>query len=126
MKVKREQRLNSEFQREIYDILKNKVKDPEISEMFSILEVDTTNDLKYAKVYVSVFSTDENKRASTFAAISRASKQVRGELSRTMHIRTVPELTFILDNSSVYGQKIDDILSKITYSTEPGEEGEDK
>ena len=43
-----------------------------------------------------------------------------------MHIRTVPELTFILDNSSVYGQKIDDILSKITYSTEPGEEGEDK
>ncbi len=126
MKVKREQRLNSEFQREIYDILKNKVKDPEISEMFSILEVDTTNDLKYAKVYVSVFSTDENKRAATFAAISRAAKQVRGELSRIMHIRTVPELTFILDNSSVYGQKIDDILSKITYSTEPGEEGEDK
>lgn len=126
MKVKREQRLNSEFQREIYDILKNKVKDPEISEMFSILEVDTTNDLKYAKVYVSVFSADENKRAATFAAISRAAKQVRGELSRIMHIRTVPELTFILDNSSVYGQKIDDILSKITYSTEPGEEGEDK
>ena len=126
MKVKREQRLNSEFQREIYDILKNKVKDPEISEMFSILEVDTTNDLKYAKVYVSVFSTDENKRAATFAAISRAAKQVRGELSRIMHIRTVPEFTFILDNSSVYGQKIDDILSKITYSTEPGEEGEEK
>ncbi len=126
MKVKREQRLNSEFQREIYDILKNKVKDPEISEMFSILEVDTTNDLKYAKVYVSVFSTDEGKREATFAAISRAAKQVRGELSRTMHIRTVPELTFILDNSSVYGQKIDEILSKITYSAEPGEEGEDK
>ena len=126
MKVKREQRLNSEFQREIYDILKNKVKDPEISEMFSILEVDTTNDLKYAKVYVSVFSTDEGKREATFAAISRAAKQVRGELSRNMHIRTVPELTFILDNSSVYGQKIDEILSKITYSAEPGEEGEDK
>ena len=73
MKVKREQRLNSEFQREIYDILKNKVKDPEISEMFSILEVDTTNDLKYAKVYVSVFSTDENKRAATFAASATTS-----------------------------------------------------
>ena len=97
MKGKREQRLNSELQREIYDILKNKVKDPEISEMFSILEVDVTNDLRYAKVYVSVYSTDEGKRKSTFAAVQRAAKPVRKELAAVMRIRTVPEITFLLD-----------------------------
>ena len=62
MKVKREQRLNSEFQKEIYDILKNKVKNHDITEMFSILEVDVTNDLKYAKVYVSIFSTNPERK----------------------------------------------------------------
>ena len=69
MNIKREKRLNSEFQREIYDILKYKVKNPDLTEMFSISEVDVTNDLKYAKVYVSVFSTDENKKKATFDEI---------------------------------------------------------
>ena len=59
MKLKREQRLNSEFQKEIYNILKNKVKNPMISEMFSISEVDVTNYLIHAKFYVSVFSADK-------------------------------------------------------------------
>ena len=48
MNIKREKRLNSEFQKEIYDILKYKVKNPDLTEMFSISEVDVTNDLKYA------------------------------------------------------------------------------
>ena len=114
MKEKRETRLNSEFQKEIYDSLKNKVKNPYITEMFSITEVDVTNDLKHAKVYVSVYSTDEQKREATFSAICDSAKQVRTELGRVMRIRTVPELHFILDDSAVYGRKIDEILEKIT------------
>ncbi|MBR1867049.1 MAG: 30S ribosome-binding factor RbfA [Clostridia bacterium] len=116
MKEKRERRLNSEFQREIYDILKNRVKDPEITEMFSILQVDITNDLKHAKVYVSVYSVSEQKRKTTFDAIKNSAKQVRMELGKVMRVRTVPELDFILDNSAEYGQKIDKILSGLTYS----------
>lgn len=122
MKLKREQRLNSEFQKEIYDILKNKVKNPMISEMFSISEVDVTNDLKHAKVYVSVFSTDKEKSQATFEAICDSAKAVRTELSKTMHIRTVPELHFVLDNSAEYGNKIDKILSTITYVTKPDDD----
>mgnify|MGYP004640846197 FL=1 len=122
MKLKREQRLNSEFQKEIYNILKNKVKNPMISEMFSISEVDVTNDLKHAKVYVSVFSTDKEKSQATFEAICDSAKAVRTELSKTMHIRTVPELHFVLDNSAEYGNKIDKILSTITYVTKPDDD----
>ena len=121
MNIKREKRLNSEFQREIYDILKYKVKNPDLTEMFSISEVDVTNDLKYAKVYVSVFSTDENKKKATFDAIVSSAKFVRSELGKVMRIRTVPELRFLSDESNEYGNKIEGILSGITYSTEKDE-----
>ncbi len=122
MRGKREQRLNSEFQKEIYNILKNKVKNHDLTEMFSILEVDVTNDLKYAKVYVSIFSTVEERKNRTFKAICDSAKFVRGELAKIMKIRTVPELTFILDTSADYGNKIEQILSTITYNTEETED----
>lgn len=124
MKLKREQRLNSEFQKEIYSILKNKIKNPLITEMFSVSEVDVTNDLKHAKVYVSVFSTDQTKAEQTFQAICESAKAVKTELSKVMHIRTVPELHFVLDGSADYGNKIDKILSTFTYVTNP-DDGED-
>lgn len=122
MKEKREKRLNSEFQKEIYSILKNKIKNPAISEMFSISEVDVTNDLKHAKVFVSVFSTDKVKAQETFEAICASAKAVRTELSKTMRIRTVPELHFVTDNSTDYGNKIDKILSTLTYVTSADDE----
>lgn len=122
MKEKREKRLNSEFQKEIYSILKNKIKNPAISEMFSISEVDVTNDLKHAKVFVSVFSTDKVKAQATFEAICASAKAVRTELSKTMRIRTVPELHFVTDNSADYGNKIDKILSTLTYVTSADDE----
>lgn len=118
MNIKREKRLNSEFQREIYFILKYKVKNPDLTEMFSISEVEVTNDLKYAKVFVSVFSADEEKKKATFKAICDSAKFVRAELGKTMRIRTVPELRFITDASEEYGNKIESILSGITYNTE--------
>ena len=119
MNNKRERRLNSEFQKEIYSIIKNKIK------MFSISEVDVTNDLKHAKVFVSVFSTDAEKKAATFRAIEQSAKAIRTELSKVMHIRTVPELHFVTDESAEYGNKIDKILSGLTYVTAPGEEDDD-
>lgn len=92
--------------------------------MFSVSEVDVTNDLKHAKVYVSVFSTDQTKAQQTFQAICESAKAVRTELSKVMHIRTVPELHFVLDGSADYGNKIDKILSTFTYVTNP-DDGED-
>ena len=122
MKGKREQRLNSEFQKEIYDILKNKVKNHDITEMFSVLDVEVTNDLKYAKVFISIFSTNEERKQKTFSAICDSAKFVRGELAKIMRIRTVPELKFVMDSSADYGNKIEKILSGITYNTTPDDD----
>ena len=115
MKKVREQRLAGEFRKNIYEILTTRVKDAEITEMFSVADVEVTNDLKHAKVYVSVFSGTDEKKDATFEAIKNSSGFIRRELGAMMHIRTVPELHFFRDNSSAYGDRIDKILSGLTY-----------
>lgn len=106
-------KLNAEFKRYIAEILSKKVKDPRITEMFTVLEVDCDRELSHAKVYVSVFSTDHEKAAQTFTGITESAGYVRKEISKLMHIRKVPEFEFVLDTSMSYGQKIDKILNEI-------------
>ena len=109
----RTQKLNAEFKRYIAELLVKRVTDPRITEMFTILEVDTDADMSTAKVYVSVYSTNEERAAATFDAICENEPLIRREISKNMHIRKVPEFTFVLDKNMSYGQKIDDILNEI-------------
>ena len=109
----RTNKLNSEFKKLIVEMLTKKVKDPRITELFTVLDVDTDKELSTAKVYISVYSTDTNKATQTFLAIKENEPFVRREISRTMHIRKVPEFNFILDTSMAYGQKISEMLNEI-------------
>lgn len=109
----RTNKLNSEFKRLIVEILTKKVKDPRITEMFTVLDVDCDRELTVAKVYVSVYSVDAQKAANTFVAIKENEPLVRREISKTMHIRKVPEFKFVLDTSIEYGQKIDQLLYEL-------------
>lgn len=107
-------KLNSEFKQRIAELLTKKVKDPRITEMFTILDVDCDNELSTAKVFVSIYSTDAQKAAQTFVAIRESEPYIRKEISKTMHIRKAPEFQFILDTSLAYGQKIDEILNELS------------
>lgn len=111
--VSRNDRLNGEFQKEIYDIISRRLKNPLVTEMFSILRVDSSRDLSYAKVYVSVYSKNEEKRKTTFDAICADAKKIRFELAKVIRARTVPELKFILDDSMEYGDKMDRLFKSI-------------
>ena len=117
--VSRTDRLNSEFKKEIYEIIARRLNDPDITEMVSVLKVDVSRDLSTAKVFVSVFSKDKINRDKTFGAIKANAKRIRFELGGAMRIRTVPELTFILDDSMEYSDKINKIFAEI-------EKGENK
>ena len=112
-KVSRNDRLNGEFQKEIYEIITRRLKNPLITEMFSVLKVDSSRDLSYAKVYISVYSKDEQKRIATFNAISSDAKKIRYELAKVIRARTVPELHFVLDDSMEYGDKMDKLFKSI-------------
>lgn len=117
--ISRVDRLNGEFQKEIYDIIARKLKNPLVTEMFSILRVDATSDLSSAKVFVSIYSKDEQKRKTTFNAIQADAKKIRFELAKVIRARTVPELRFILDDSMEYGDKMEKLFKAIN-------EGENK
>lgn len=106
-------KLNSEFKRLITEILARRVKDPRITEMYTVLDVDCDRELSTAKVYVSVYSADSAKATATFAAISENEPLIRKEISRSMHIRKVPQFIFMLDTSMAYGQKIDNLLNEL-------------
>ncbi len=109
----RTDKLNGEFQKEIYTVITRRLKNPLITEMFSILRVDTSKDLSHAKVYVSVFSANPDKKMATFKAIKDDAKRIRFELAKTSNIRTVPELHFFLDDSMEYSDKMNKIFKEI-------------
>ncbi len=111
--ISRNDRLNGEFQKEIYEIISRRLKNPLVTEMFSVLRVDCSKDLSYAKVFISVYSKDEVKRKTTFDAIKGDAKKIRYELSKVIRARTVPELNFILDDSMEYGDKMEKLFKKI-------------
>ncbi|MBQ9104434.1 MAG: 30S ribosome-binding factor RbfA [Clostridia bacterium] len=109
----RTDRVNAEFTKDIYDIITRKLKNPLITEMFSIVKMDTSKDLSSAKVYISVYSGSPERRATTFSAIVSEAKRIRYELAKVSATRTVPELRFVLDDSMEYGDKMDKLFKAI-------------
>ncbi|MBQ3596619.1 MAG: 30S ribosome-binding factor RbfA [Clostridia bacterium] len=112
-KIPRNQRLSGEIQREVYEIISRKLKNPLVTEMFSVTNVDVSKDLSHANVFISVYSTDKEKSGRTFLAIKEDAKRIRYELAKTSRARTVPELHFILDGSMEYGDKMDKLFLEI-------------
>ncbi len=113
MRIKFE-RINSELERQITYILAREVKDSRLAEgMVTITKVSVTPDLRFAKVYVSIFAESKEARKEVFAAIKNSAGFIRTRLAKTVKMRTIPELHFDLDNTAEFGQKIDDILARI-------------
>lgn len=103
------QRLNNSFREKISEILHNNVKDMNVK-FVTITDVKITNDLSFAKVYFTSLSDDLVKVGN---ALNKASGFIRGELSRKVQIRKMPELTFVYDESIDYGKKIENIIERI-------------
>lgn len=114
MKVKLE-RVNSELQRQISKIISTDIKDPRVQNgIISVTKVKTTPDLKYAKVYLSIYADNEDKKKEAFDTVVRSRVFIRNMLKDAVQMRLIPELNFVIDDSCEYGIKIDKILSEIT------------
>ena len=79
--------------------------------MISVTKVKVTNDLKFAKVYVSILNSKNIKE--TLAGLKKSSGFIRSELARRVNLRNTPEIIFELDDSLEYGARIDSILKEI-------------
>lgn len=102
-------RLNNMFVEEISKIIHNDIKDKNIN-FVTITDVRITNDLSFAKVYIT---TLDNNRERVLDAINKASGFIRTKLSDSIQIRKIPEIHFVYDESIEYGKKIEDIIERI-------------
>ena len=105
------ERINHMIMEEISKILMLEVKDEDIK-FVTVTDCDTSNDLSYCKVYVTVL--EQEKKDETLKALNNASSFIRGELAKRIEIRHIPELKFIYDESIFYGEKIDKIIDEIS------------
>ncbi len=104
-------RIDEEYRKELSQIIDYELKNPNITGLISVTKVKVTNDLKYARVYVSILNAKNIK--ATLAGLKKASGFIRSELAKRVNLRNTPELIFELDDSLEYGAKIDTILKEI-------------
>lgn len=106
------ERVNSELKRELSVLISYGLKDPRIdSASIGVMRVDTTKDLKYAKVYVTITQTETPKEI--LKLLQNSASFLRGELFKRLRVRAVPELTFIVDDSLDYAARIEQIIKDI-------------
>ena len=113
-------RINEEIQKAVADMLRE-LKDPRVSgTMISITRVETTPDLRFAKIYVSFLEEDRAKDA--LKGLKSASGFLRRELGRELNLRYTPELQWSLDDSITYGAKMLKLINSLDTGASHGEE----
>lgn len=118
MKIKME-RVNAELAKQITKVIAENVKDPRLGDaIVGVTKVYTTPDLKYAKVYLSIYAANDEERQEAYSTICRSKTFIRNMLKDSVQIRLLPELNFIIDDSVDYSIKIDEILNKIKKQDE--------
>lgn len=106
-------RINEEVKREISIIIRDEIKDPRMTAIVSITSVKVSKDLRYAKVFVSIFGKNEEEKNETFAALKSASGYVRREVGQRMNLRNTPQIIFELDDSISYSMRIEELIDKV-------------
>ena len=107
----RPERVAEHLKEEISRIIREELRDPRIG-FITILRVDITKDLRFAKIYYSILGTDKDKKG-TADALKSGSGFIRRLIGETIKLRYLPEIRFVLDESAQYGIEIQKILDKI-------------
>lgn len=113
-------RMNGEVQREISKIIAREIKDPRIHPMTSVVSVEVTPDLKFAKVFVSVLG-DEMDKENTRRGLASAASHIRSLLAKSLNLRNTPELTFVIDDSIEYGVNMSRKIEEINHPKDENE-----
>ena len=108
-------RINEEIQRELSALIRQ-LKDPRVNTvgMVSVTRVDTSADLRYAKVYVSVL--DKSREKDALKGLKSASGFLRREIGGALRLRYTPELQFFGDDSMLHGAQVLEILRRVEQS----------
>lgn len=110
---RRVSRVASLIQQEVSQMVLHEIKDDRVGAgMVSVTDVDVSGDLQHAKVYVSIYGTDE-ARAETMAGLKAATGYVRRELGHRVRLRRTPEIVFIEDRGLERGDRMLALLNQL-------------
>ncbi|AKS67280.1 ribosome-binding factor A [Staphylococcus schleiferi] len=107
----RAERVGEQMKKELMDIINNKLKDPRVG-FLTITDVQPTNDLSLAKVYLTVLGNDK-EREDTFKGLEKAKGFIKSEIGQRMRLRIVPDLQFEYDASIEYGNRIEQLIQDL-------------
>ncbi|WP_026525015.1 MULTISPECIES: 30S ribosome-binding factor RbfA [unclassified Butyrivibrio] len=104
-------RINGEVQKVISEAIRFS-KDPRISPMTSVMDVEVAPDLKTCKVWISVMGNDED-RLRTEEGLKSAAGYIRSTVAKELNMRNTPELRFIMDDSIEYAINMSKIIDEV-------------
>ena len=107
----RTHRIGEQIQREIADLIQKDVKDPRIG-FLSVTGVEVSPDLSLARVYVSIYEP-ESEQNEVLLGLESASGYLRSQLRKRLHLKRIPELSFVRDDSIKRGARINATLADL-------------
>lgn len=107
----RANRVGEQMKKELSEIIGRKIKDPRIG-FVTVTEVQVTGDLQQATVFITVLGDDKQKEG-TINALEKAKGFIRSEVGHRIRLRKTPELSFEIDESIEYGNRIETIIKEI-------------
>lgn len=111
----RTRRIAEEIRKVVGTMLISGIKDPRITSMVSVTDVEVTNDLSYAYVYVSILGGDEE---STLQGLRSACNFIRREVSKNVKLRHTPQIIFKVDDSIKKGMYMSDLIRKVNEESD--------
>ena len=119
----RTRRIAEEIRKIVSTMLINGIKDPRINSLVSVTDVEVTNDLSYAYIYVSILGGDEE---STLDGLKSACGYIRREVGKNIKIRHTPEIIFKIDDSLLKGMYMDELIKKVNNGYKDSSEENEK
>lgn len=115
MSSNRIRRISEEVKKAISVMLINGIKDPRITSMISVTDVEVTNDLRYAFVYISILGGDKEE---SLEGLNSARGYIRREVGRQVKLRYAPEIIFKIDDSIERGMYMDELIKSVNKDEE--------
>jgi len=126
MSKPRSKRISEEIRKIVAEVIRNDIKDPRVSKMATVTSVETTRDLRYATIYISVFDSDDMKE-KTIEGLNRAKGFIRRSIGAQLDVRYTPEPIFKLDESIEKAIHLSKLISEVQpESPKVDDESEDE
>lgn len=124
MNEKRTRRIENEIKKEVALIIANDIKDPRVSSLISVTAVELSNDLEFAKIFISVLGDDQSKQDAV-DGLENATGFIKREIGSRLKLRHIPELSFKIDDSIERGIYMDKLIQDVLKADEENRQKHD-